>query len=383
MSGRSFISILIILSGGACVDRLFIDIGKSSTFPVVVDGFISDKPGPYKILVSRAFDSESKSELKIPISVQKMILSDDAGHSETLTEQEQGTYHTSPSGIQGAPGRAYKLRIELLDGRIYETLPDTILDTSGKIERVYHTFKEGTDANGASTYSFDVFFDAVAGEKSNNRFLWRFTGTFQSETHPELRDIVYNAIPCANSKCNFYDLCSGILNVGGNILGSSARFVQVHPCECCTCWYDIFNPLPMLSDSKFEQGGVFRGIKAYNVSLNQWIFMHKIHIDISQLNLTRQTFNFWKAILDQKNSSGSLFQPVTGRIPNYFTQFSGPEAAIEGLFFAASVRNKTIFLTREDVPNPGIIPEVIQPWRASCLTLFPNGTTTKPSFWVD
>jgi hypothetical protein len=291
-------------------------------------------------------------------------------------------YQTSSTGIRGTVGSVYTLRIELLDGRIYESLPDT-LTQGGLVENIYHDFKEGKTSAGASKYGFDVYFNSTTGSSNNRYFLWKFKGTFQADTNPELADL--GDVPCSSvarcdggNICNIKPLCSGLCNFGPP---GSPMFERVGPCECCTCWYDFFNDIPIVSDEEFIKDGRFSPIKAIHIPIDQWVLQYKIYAQVSQLSLTRQSFDFWKSVKDQRKAVNSLFQPVSGKIKSNFIQLAGNEAAIEGIFFATSISSKSIFITREDVPNPKLIPVNELPWTNSCLTLFPNSTTTKPSYW--
>lgn len=382
MKGISLLSLLAIFLSAACVDRIFFDVGTDFPFTIVVEGHISDQPGPYTVELNSTYDIESKLS-RTAISAKQVVLSDNLGNSEVLANMDKGVYQTNPDGMRGTVGRVYTLRIELLDGRVYESKPDTLL-ASGSVDSVYHSFKEEKSADEASLYSFDIFFNSSAPSKNNYNFLWKFTGTFQSDTHPELRDIVNNGASCINGKCNFYELCSGIRNISAFNDLPRAEFVRVEPCSCCTCWYNIFNNLPIVSDGQLVRDGRFTAIKIYTLPLNQWIFQHKVYVTITQFSLSRQSFAFWKGIKDQKAAANSLFQPISGKIPGNFKQIIGSEKPIEGLFYSTSIASKTILIRREDVPNPRILPsEPTPPWAASCLTLFPNATTQKPVFWED
>jgi hypothetical protein len=97
--------------------------------------------------------------------------------------------------------------------------------------------------------------------------------------------------------------------------------------------------------------------------------------------LSRSAFDFWKAVKDQKTAINSLFQPVTGKIKTNFVQVSGPPAGIDGLFFAAGIASKGIFIDRDDVRQGVPIPDPGVPFAESCLKLFPYSTTEKPEFW--
>ena len=161
----------------------------------------------------------------------------------------------------------------------------------------------------------------------------------------------------------------------------------MRPCTCCTCWYNLFNDLPMLSDNQLLRFGRFEGVKTYHVPLNQWIFSYKIHVEVEQMSLSRQTYDFWKAIKNQRTAINSLFQPATGKIPSNFLQISGPQIPIEGLFYATSISNKSFYITKDDIPKPGLmlpnISAINNYFPDDCINLFPHATYTKPSYWKD
>ncbi len=375
MRGQTLHSIVLILLSAACVDRVFIDVGSGAAFGIVIDGHISDQPGPYTIEINSGHDLENRFD-RHPISVKQLVLSDDQGTKEVLTEVNEGVYQTKPAGIRGTVGRAYTLHIETFDGRIYESIPDTLF-APGRLDSLYFTFKEEKTVDGASKYGFDVLFNSSTQQDTKYHFLWKFTGTFQSDTNPYANNKECFYI---GDRCNFLPPCTGLKNVGG-YTPFSVRYVRVGPCTCCTCWYNLSNNEPILSDNQLQRLGRFIGIQAYYVPLNEWMFQHKVHIDVTQMSLSGQTFAFWKSIKDQKQAINSLFQPVTGKVPSNFVQISGRQAPIAGLFFATGLSSKAKFITREDVPNPNIIPPISLGFNDTCLKLFPNSSNVKPSFW--
>jgi len=370
MRGTSLFSLLLILFCSACVDRIVIDTGTLSTYPVVIDGFISDQPGPYTIQITKAYDIESKQSIKTPINVKKLTITDNLGNSEDLTSIGPGIYQTKATGIKGVVGRAYKIRVELLDSRIYESVPDTLL-AAGSVDKVYSQFTTTTGTGGSPEYGFDVFFNSTAGNKQEYYFLWKFVGTFQADTNPELHDE-----PCGQSRCPKPPPCSGYILEGGVP-------TQVGTCTCCSCWYNFFNPEVIISDGKFVQDGKFVGVKAINIPLTSWVFSHKVYAAVEQRSLSSRAYDFWRGVKLQKGASTSLFQPVTGKVPGNFVQVSGPEAPIEGIFYSTSIVSNAVFIKREDVPIKGIIPPVELPFTDNCVNLYPYASTQKPSFWVD
>jgi hypothetical protein len=348
-----------------CVDRIDFETNISE-YPIVVEGYISDQPGPYEIRVSRSFDVQSKGAQKTSISVKGILLSDNLGNEELLSEVQTGIYRTSELGIQGVVGRIYKIKVELLDGRIFESTPDTLLP-AGSIESVRHEFFEETNQDFSKAYGFDIFFDAK-GPQTNSDFLWRVKGTYQIETNPELYEV-----RCGESKCASPRGCSGY------VAGSSG-IQKVAPCTCCTCWVDFYSNVPIVSSRELVTNSIYKSVKAYRLPLEAWYFMNKVRIEIQQLRLSPQALSFWRAIKAQKESTNSLFQPVSGIIPSNFLQTNGSEGKLQGFFFATAISSKAIFITRHDVPSQSIIPNVELPYKDSCLG-FPKSANVKPSFW--
>ena len=117
--------------------------------------------------------------------------------------------------------------------------------------------------------------------------------------------------------------------------------------------------------------------------------MYKIHVEVRQLSLTKRSFLFFKAIRDQQSAVNSLFQPISGRIPINFNQLSGEEEPVQGLFYATAISSKSLYLTRDEVPDLSLLPSLdVAPGAQridaiSCLDLFPGASATKPAFWVD
>ncbi len=363
------LSILIILATAACVDRIEFNTGEEGDYSIVVNGFISDQPGPYEVNITKSFDIQSKLTVKTPISVKSLVISDNTGTREKLSSVAQGVYRTSTNGIQGIVGRAYKLNVELLDGRVYESIPDT-LTSSGTVDSVYYqqiTYKNG---EGITKPGFDIYFNSSLGSNDNFHYLWKFKGTYQIETNPELYDTL-----CVEARCPKPKPCSGYRTDG------TGELLQIGPCECCTCWVNFFNDKIIISDNEFIEADQFTGIKAALVPINQWTFMHKVHAEVQQYSLSSRAFAFWKAIKDQKEALTSLFQPIAGKVPGNFFQTSGKAGPIEGLFYATSISSKAIFITPFDVYPQNLIPPQNVPYINDCRTAFPYSYIERPIFW--
>jgi hypothetical protein len=378
MRPSSFWAYFFIFFATACLDRFSYEIEKSISQGISVTGYISNKPGPYEIRIYSIFDIESKESRKTPVSVKRIEIADNLGNSESLKEVNEGIYQTSPSVTRGVVGGIYKLKIELFDGKKYESLPDTILPP-GSLDSMYIQYQQQYNPLGIKEYSFDVLFNSSYEASKKNQFIWQFTGTFHADTHPEISDGGCHWLD-EIGKCNYVPACSGYRNVGTN---AKPILKELYPCTCCTCWYNVYNESPILSE--FSNSGSLNAIKAQSMSLNQWTLFYKIRIEMSQMSLTRNSFRFWKAIKNQQESIGSLFQPITGKIPGNFIQISGDPLPIDGLFYATAISNKVQYVRQIDLP-PNLFYQIPfeKPFAiGDCRDLFPHSTNLKPAFWED
>lgn len=352
----------------ACVDPINFKIPLAQSL-IVVEGMISDGPGPYTVKVSSSLSLTADSSFRDPIQGAKIKLFDDEGSTEDFVEASRGVYLTG-GVIQGKIGHAYYIVLEMPDGNIFKSEPDMI-NPVGEVQEIRFEFEARTvhknfgdvDAN-----VFNIYMDANAGVGNDNYVRWRYTGFYQVNTHPELHqtfsaEFWYKTPPA----------CSGyIVNpaLGGGEL------IQTAPCTCCTCWVTQFESEPNLSDNQFVVNNQFKNIKLAEVPINSNTFSDKYMVEVEQMSLTLNSFEFFKLIRVQKEGASSLFQPPSGQIVGNIIPVNSTKQVV-GLFWGTSIKSKYIFIQRSDVPYLIPPPDFV---RDAC-TIFPNAFTTKPDFW--
>lgn len=263
MRGVYFL-LLVVAITNSCVNPL--DIEESSfnaDKQIVIDGYISDQPGPYIVRVFRPSAIDDVLNSRERVNAKQVSIFDDSGNREILAG-ERGFYYTNPNGIRGVVGRKYWLEVELLDGRIFRSMPDE-LQPSGSIDNVYVEFDTNKPLQGPTEYLFRVYIDATTGPNSLIR--WRDTGIYYIETLQ-----------------------------GG-------------------CWPHVYEPGPQVSDGQFVQGGKFKAVLVGSVPVNQYTFYSKFMVRVEQMSLTKSAFDFWKIAADQFDAKESLFQPAIGSLP--------------------------------------------------------------------
>jgi hypothetical protein len=356
-----FISVLTFAN--SCVERADFDPKKSDA-QLVVEGLITDEPGPYTVKLTRSRKPLDFSAT-VPVSAIRVTISDDAGTSEILSEVEGGIYQTSPTGIKGVVGRSYSVKIETRDGKIYESIPEK-LTNQGSIDELYTKFVADDQTNGTQKWRFKVFMDAgiASGEIY---YRWRFNAYFRVETKPELRRVQAGEGTVASPRA-----CSGFIFNG--------ELERVGPCTCCECWPKLVDTRPLLSISQIPSTGKYRGIEVGSVPVDYWMFFDKTMVEVQQLTISNNAARFWKTIQDQKDGSASLFQPAVGQALSNIIHKNGGDQVL-GLFYAAGIVKRTIFINRSDIPSSVTIPDAPPPITESCIFAFPNSNNQPPLGW--
>ena len=109
--------LIITLMMTSCTKVIDIDLNSVSP-QLVIEGNISDLPGPYTVRLSKTVNF-SETNLFPPVSGAIVKISDNAGSSEILNESSPGLYSTSL--IQGTPGRTYTLTV-ISEEKAYEAI---------------------------------------------------------------------------------------------------------------------------------------------------------------------------------------------------------------------------------------------------------------------
>ena len=101
------LSILANLIFPGCQKVINIDLNEAAPH-IVIEGLITDKPGPYTVSISKSGSYFNQPVLP-PVSDAVVIITDNVGTIDTLREKKPGVYLTSRT--RGIPGRTYILKV--------------------------------------------------------------------------------------------------------------------------------------------------------------------------------------------------------------------------------------------------------------------------------
>lgn len=121
----------------SCEKEINLDLNESDP-QIVIEGWVSDQPGPYEIKITQStnyFDNEA-----IPgVSGASVIIRDDMGTADTLSEIQPGLYRTST--LQGQIGHNYSLTVVIGD-QTYEA--SSYLPRIGPIDTSFSIYSPQT-----------------------------------------------------------------------------------------------------------------------------------------------------------------------------------------------------------------------------------------------
>lgn len=355
-----------------CVEPINFDVPQASA-QIVIEGKISDRPGPYEVKISGGIDLNADSAKAEPISNARVVLYDNEGNSELFTETAAGLYRTGGI-IKGEVGNSYHITLETADGSQYKSTPD-VLNPVGEIFDIDIEFESRTVEEEFGEINADVFQVYINADGAGQPYTrWRFTGIFRIETYPGLH--MTDNPPYTPFKDPFP--CSGYI-VTESDLWEGGTLEKVGDCACCECWVYVYEQKPQLSTDELVNDGLYRQVKVGEIALTSEAFHDKYLIEVEQMSMTKSAYEFFNLIKAQKEGADNIFQPASGEIIGNIKAVNSKDRVI-GLFWATSISRKHRYVTKEDLPYPlAPFPFITLPSAA----VYPNSSYEKPDLWED
>jgi len=133
---RLVIILLSVLLLG-CIEPAEFDVPPAESL-LIIEGGISDQPGPYTVKVSRAIPLSADALNTPPVTDATIRLHDDLGNIEDFEETSPGIYETR-GAIQGQVGRSYYITVTTAEGEAFESLPEEIRPV-GEVTEIRHEY---------------------------------------------------------------------------------------------------------------------------------------------------------------------------------------------------------------------------------------------------
>lgn len=382
-ANRIFYNALIVVMccvWNSCVKSFVPDIEKYED-ALVVDGSITDAPGPYTIKLSKSARLQEKAQF-IPYTNCVVRITDNLGGIVTLTEQGPGLYQTDSAAIQGIPGRTYKLNITTPEGEQYVSTEEVMPKGLG-IQNLYGEVEHKNDPNlfyGKDGYQFYV--DVEKPPTTDNYLFWRMQSTYKFQV--DFSILAYYA---------------GML-----------RPVFSDSLKTCYRTVDILD-LYLLNTNELKQQEIKRAPLNYEDNYTKALSI-RYSLKVSQFTINKATYEYWNSVKKIIASGGELYTQQPYQVKNNLMNLTHPEKPVFGYFMVAGLSEKRIFknpppiVFRYDICEVGSEPQTHildrfkdkpQTWPVffastprglyymdqECVDCRRKGTLLKPTFWVE
>ncbi|GAA0892426.1 hypothetical protein GCM10009122_21050 [Fulvivirga kasyanovii] len=353
---------------GSCIELVSFDT-SSEPSRLVVESTITNisyndrlqlPVDPEYFSVKLSNTGKVSNEKDEPVLEAEVILQDDLDntwHFEDL--DNSGTYRLYDADFKVLEDRIYKLRITTKEGKIYESMEET-MTVVGSVSSVQPEFMEKEVLKNVAGEEKPVVVQGVEGrieipENTGEEKFYRWK---------------YEAA---------WEVQAGLLSTG-------------HPNK--RCWISNENYFKDYTMVRDITGGYIQPLFFLELSANSRV-EHEFSVLVTQYSLGKGAYEFWENIkIQREQGGGSIFDPPPFEIPSNIYNVSNPEEKTSGYFIVADESLTRWFIKPSDFPFNVALDDLCAPVPGAphippavcnnCLDYqsgYTSITNSKPSWW--
>lgn len=325
------INLIIIFMAGlvlaGCREEFFPEF-KGDDKKLVIEGGITSEPGPYFIRLSQSLPINQP--IRVPYTGCEVIISDDTGYQEILTEKEPGVYQTLENGITGRVGNSYAVQVKTPEGKIYQTDFQKMENPVG-IDSIYAELNKKEDPEypfGLPGYQFYINTRATTGGEA--WFLWKMTETYEYRADYPLHALYYFG--------DYFYTDRNMVEID--------QITGLNYDSLYTCWKtdpvkDIFTG--KTGNLTYPQ---ITGQPLHFVSTVTKKLSVRYSLLVKQYSIGEEAWSFWNRIGELISDETFLYTKQPWNIQGNLVSSEDPAEITFGYFTVASVTEKRIFVNR-------------------------------------
>jgi hypothetical protein len=352
---RSLAHLLIYVVLVSCVTPYQPELKTLAKKTLIVDGYITDQPGPHEVTLTYSADYSALA-LNYIVSGATVYVSDEQGKRQNFAEIGKGVYRT-PATFQGQMGRTYKLTIVLPDGSRYESKPEKITPVA-PIDRIYDEYTEKPVA-GTTTLDkgFNIYLDTKDPATTGDYYRWVWTH-FEPLVLCEIRSVRVG---------------TSTVDYGYNCCQSCWDLLRCSGINCNNATTD--EPINGKAISRqFVLRAPYTSTSGY-------------YVEIEQLALSREAYLYYKNIENLTTSNGGIFDVAPVPIRGNMVSVTNPGESVFGYFSVSGAQKMPHIVDRtkgKGTPNfvqlPPPPPSPPIPPCSACVES-DYRTRVKPRWW--
>ncbi len=304
--------VLIIITASSCIEPFEPNIPDGDKTFLVVDGIITDQPGPYTVNITKSTTLNDIGGEDTSISGVTVSIEEENGIIETLVETEPGVYVSN--SIQGIIGKRYRLNINYQSLQYQSSWE--VIESSATIDSVYYQIEtKETTAIGSELTGLQFYIDSQGDTEgvTNYRYEWEETWEI---------GVTYV------SQDDFLE--------GGLILPAKNPVYQ--------CWKYQNSASINLSTTDGLSENIISGHKIGFITGEDERFIKRYTLLIKQFALDETEYLFWKFLKESNEELGSLYDKQPAKVVGNIYNIADPGDIILGYFSASGVQTERVWI---------------------------------------
>ena len=308
--------VVLIFFTFSCIEEFRPELDNFDNL-LVLDGKITNEPGPYTIKLSISSDVDF---INIEaLSNATVVISEEGGIEETLIEVNPGEYKTKVDGIQGKVGENYKISITTANGKKYES-PYQELKTPTNIESIegvveYHILPP----DNFETIGYQFYVNSETSPYEQDYYVWFLEATYKYRAQMEVV-YAYEGYYRELEDPDSLRLCYVNYTINEVFTANTDNLVSPQISQ---------QPLAFVSGKGAE-------------------LLIRYSLLTKQYSVNEEAYNFWNAIEKQAAAGGSLYTAQPYQIKGNIKNINDDNEPVLGYFLVAGVSENRIFI---DAPN--------------------------------
>lgn len=326
----------IILCIVSCIEPY--DLVFASQNPILfIEAEINDIDNNQYIKVQRNRPSISGVAFD-QISDAKVTLIENKTTNISIPHKISSRYYL-PANFKAKLNTPYKLRIELVDGNIYES-SEEIINKVPKIDSVYTVLKnKGVSFGGKDLPGNEIYIDLTDNVRKNDYYLWQYR-------HYEKKSF---CISCDGGRFFINPLPNGICIEDAFL--KRRNVIYDYLCKS-DCWRIYKQVRVNIQSDNFSNGVQIKSRLVAKIPILQ---LRDAMVEVQQFAVPKSAFEYFNTLISQGENTGTLADtPPVGLIGN-IKNLNDKTEPVGGIFMVASKVTKS-FMIRRDTKIPSYVP---------------------------
>lgn len=309
-------------AGLSCVEPVVPDLNEEDMVPVLVaEGKITDKPGPFRVRLSRSV-KVNVMYYDDPVSDAEVWIHDDQGTSVQLFGIGNGWYESSEKDLAGVPGLRYTLDILEADGTQYQS-SSVLMEPSTGIDSLYYLVEQALNS---PEDQLSIRLNSHDDENRIRYWYFEFTETWEVK-------MITDNVPVEHSS-------------PGSPSHITRENVRVDE-DKIICWVNKHSSKILVASTVNSPVNELKDFIVNTLGPGEDKLHIRYSILVSQSSISREQYEFWRLLKDVNENAGGLYETMPARVFGNISCCNGNKKAL-GFFSALSVRDKRLFIERAD-----------------------------------